>query len=153
MSTSGTIVSILRLQSLLAFASSTNPTWDNCPTAYWSVLSCFVGLFCACMPAMRRLLATIFPNCFASTQNNSNYKKYDHTPNARISSNPLSSRKASRVGLGSGRQFGGITKTVDTTVVRMDDEMELVNAKEHRGVDTNWSQGGTSVNSDGKAEH
>ncbi|KAL5416318.1 hypothetical protein PMIN03_002122 [Paraphaeosphaeria minitans] len=124
----GTVVPILRLQSLLAFANSTNATWDNCPTAYWSVLSCFVGIFCACMPVLRRCLAFTFPSCFSSSvQTSSHDNDHPDTPNARASS---SKRSTARSALGSALQsFGGITKTVDTnfTVSRVeDDEQELV---------------------------
>ncbi|KAF1948860.1 hypothetical protein CC80DRAFT_485537 [Byssothecium circinans] len=124
----GTIVSILRLQSLVTFSTSKNPTFDNTPTAYWSVLSCFVGIFCACMPSLRRCLAKLFPSCFLSTQKDSKYSPYDdngnNTPNARVSANHGS--KASR---SKALMFGGITKTVDTRVTRAgdeDDEQELV---------------------------
>ncbi|KAJ4292717.1 hypothetical protein N0V90_009380 [Kalmusia sp. IMI 367209] len=152
----GTIVSILRLQSLLAFANSTNATWDNCPTAYWSVLSCFVGIFCACMPALRRCLATFFPSCFSSTQQNSNYNEYSgQTPNARLSSNKLQSggKSKTRSGLGSALQsFGGITKTVDTnfTVTKVeDDEQELVEmGRRTQRAPSNWSVGDGSDKSD-----
>ncbi|KAF1971667.1 hypothetical protein BU23DRAFT_646183 [Bimuria novae-zelandiae CBS 107.79] len=153
----GTIVSILRLQTLLAFANSKNPTWDNCPTAYWSVLSCFVGIFCACMPSFRKCFATVFPSCFSSTLQNSNYKDYSGTPNARVSSNQLGqNRSRSRSGLGSALQsFGGITKTVDTnlTVTRIEeDEQELVDMKNSNGekAPSNWSAGDVTDKSDGE---
>ncbi|KAJ4358363.1 uncharacterized protein N0V89_002945 [Didymosphaeria variabile] len=155
----GTIVSILRLQSLLAFANSTNATWDNCPTAYWSVLACFVGIFCACMPALRKCLAFIFPSCFSSTQQNSNYKDYSGTPNARLSTNKVESKRSkSRSGLGSALQsFGGITKTVDTnfTVTRVeDDEQELVHMKTKSGAraPSHWSLGEGSDKSDSERQ-
>lgn len=141
---SGTIISILRLQALVSFAASTNPTYDNCPTAYWSVLACFVGIFCACMPALRRCLAKLFPNCFLSTKQDSKYSPYndDHTPNARLSSNPLaSSGRKPRSGIKGAMGFGGITKTVDTNITTVgrgeEDEQELVNMG-RKG----WANGG-----------
>ncbi|KIW11873.1 hypothetical protein PV08_09146 [Exophiala spinifera] len=62
-----TIVSVVRLTSLVRFANSTNPTYDNVPTAYWSVLEAFVSIICTCLPAVRALLRKVFPNCFGST--------------------------------------------------------------------------------------
>ncbi|PVI04707.1 hypothetical protein DM02DRAFT_555946 [Periconia macrospinosa] len=132
----GTIISILRLQALVSFSNSTNPTFDNCPTAYWSVLACFVGIFCACMPSLRRLLARLFPNCFLSTKKDSKYSPYndEHTPNARLSTNP---RKPSKAGLSTIMGFGGITKTIDTQVTMAgrgeEDEQELVNMGKKAG--------------------
>lgn len=101
---------------------------------------------------MRRLLAKVFPNCFASSNNNSKYNKYDNTPNARISSGKIpSGRKASRSGIGSAlNSFGGITKTVDTTVTRIeDDELELVHVRnKDRIAQSNWSTGNGSEKSE-----
>lgn len=124
-----TIVSIIRLQSLVTFANSTNPTYDNVPTAYWSVLEAYVSVFCICMPALRRFLAGLFPRCFGSTQAESKYEHYD-TPNTP---NRLANRsKHARVSAGYGLStFGGtgITKTMETRVeskCEEEDEIELV---------------------------
>jgi hypothetical protein len=128
---STTIVSIVRLQSLVQFASSTNPTYDNVPTAYWSVLEAFVGIFCICMPALRRFLANIFPRCFDSTQTDSKYRNHDHqagTPNRLSSGRP----KNSKASIGFGGRFGtssGITKTTETRIESRsgeEDEVQLV---------------------------
>ncbi|KIX04390.1 uncharacterized protein Z518_05258 [Rhinocladiella mackenziei CBS 650.93] len=62
-----TVVSIVRLSSLVRFATTTNPTYDNVPTAYWSVLEAFVSIICTCLPAIRALLRRIFPTCFGSS--------------------------------------------------------------------------------------
>ncbi|KAG5957352.1 hypothetical protein E4U58_006172 [Claviceps cyperi] len=62
-----TIVSILRLQSLLYFFSSSNPTWDLWYTAWWSTIEINIGLICACLPAVRLLLARMWPRMFGNT--------------------------------------------------------------------------------------
>lgn len=136
---STTIISIIRLQSLVQFASSTNPTYDNVPTAYWSVLEAFVGIFCVCMPALRRFLAALFPRCFGSTQNNSKYEHYD-TPNTP---NRLAGSKAS-AGFGSKASYAGkgIVKTSETTVesrIGEDDEIQLVEF-EQQGKKAGWTE-------------
>jgi hypothetical protein len=128
---SATIVSILRLKSLVDFAASANPTYDNVPTAYWSVLSCMMGIFCACMPALRRLSITIAPNCFASTEKDSKYNPYDATPNPRISGAHMSGGRKNHKGNSDFAPLhdgSGITKTIETTIVgkNNEDEVELV---------------------------
>ncbi|PLB43464.1 hypothetical protein P170DRAFT_480437 [Aspergillus steynii IBT 23096] len=49
-----TIVSIIRLKAIIVFASTTNPTYDNVPTAYWSVIECYGSIICLNIPAIRR---------------------------------------------------------------------------------------------------
>ncbi|TLD11905.1 hypothetical protein PspLS_11259 [Pyricularia sp. CBS 133598] len=56
-----TVVSILRLQSLVAFARSDNPTMDSWDVTSWSVIEINVGIMCACLPSLRLLLVRIFP--------------------------------------------------------------------------------------------
>jgi hypothetical protein len=133
---STTIVSIVRLQSLVQFSSSTNPTYDNVPTAYWSVLEAFVGIFCVCMPALRRFLTNVFPRCFQSTQLDSNkYEQYDLDPN-KVSDGTRKASKAS-VSFGGLRLGSGITKTTETRVESQkgeEDEIELVGMERGRGV-------------------
>jgi hypothetical protein len=111
------------------FSSSTNPTYDNVPTAYWSVLEAFVGIFCICMPALRRFLAHLFPRCFGSTQTNSRYQNHDgaDTPN-KLSNGKIKNSKAS---VSFGKAFGspGITKTTETRIeshIGDEDEVMLV---------------------------
>ncbi|KAG5917341.1 hypothetical protein E4U42_007272 [Claviceps africana] len=62
-----TIVSILRLQSLAYFYSSSNPTWDLWYTAWWSTIEINVGLMCACLPTVRVILVRLWPDVFGST--------------------------------------------------------------------------------------
>jgi hypothetical protein len=63
-----TAVSALRLQFLVRFGSSTNPTWDMFPTSYWSTVELNVSVCCACMPSMRLILERIFPKVLGSTR-------------------------------------------------------------------------------------
>jgi hypothetical protein len=53
----GCIISIFRLYSILALASSTNKEYDNATTAIWSTAEISVGLICACLPALRPLFS------------------------------------------------------------------------------------------------
>ncbi|GKT43042.1 satratoxin biosynthesis SC1 cluster protein 4 [Colletotrichum spaethianum] len=72
-----TVVSILRLQSLVQFAKSQNPTWDQFDVATWSTVEINVGIICACMPSIRVILVSFFPKIMGSTRNGtSNAAKY-----------------------------------------------------------------------------
>lgn len=62
-----TVVSILRLRSLLNFANSTNPTWDNYAVINWSTIEINVGVICACLPSARLILVHFFPRALGSS--------------------------------------------------------------------------------------
>ncbi|KAJ6031579.1 hypothetical protein N7540_002311 [Penicillium herquei] len=68
-----TLVSILRLNSLINFASTTNLTWDYVSIGYWSTIECDVGVICACLPAIRSLLRRLSPALFGDTENVKSY--------------------------------------------------------------------------------
>ncbi|UNI21695.1 hypothetical protein JDV02_007663 [Purpureocillium takamizusanense] len=61
MGTFVTVVSILRLQSLVFFANSTNPTYDQWSPVNWSTVEVNVGMICTCLPSLRLILVRIFP--------------------------------------------------------------------------------------------
>ncbi|TQN72259.1 Satratoxin biosynthesis SC1 cluster protein 4 [Colletotrichum shisoi] len=71
-----TIVSILRLQSLVRFANSKNPTWDQYGIAFWTCLEVPTGIICCCMPAMRLILIKSFPRLFGKLTERHSSKKY-----------------------------------------------------------------------------
>ncbi|KAI0022514.1 50S ribosomal protein L36e [Xylariomycetidae sp. FL0641] len=87
-----TIVSIVRLASLLQFANTSNATYDNVPTAYWSVLECYVSVICCCLPAARSILRRAVPSCFGST-NDSQSRQYDAS-GYQISGKPSAIKKS-----------------------------------------------------------
>ena len=68
-----TVVSILRLQTLVQFGNSANPTWDNFDVANWSTIEINVGIICACMPSLRLMLVRIMPKVFGTTRRGTNY--------------------------------------------------------------------------------
>ncbi|KAF2851925.1 hypothetical protein T440DRAFT_447354 [Plenodomus tracheiphilus IPT5] len=147
-----TVVSIVRLQALVQFSSSTNATYDNVPTAYWSVLEAFVGIFCVCMPALRRFLAGVFPRCFGSTQTDSKYEHYDtpNAPNRLANSRSKNSKGNASFGLST---FGGtgITKTMETKVESRNEEEDEVELVELGGASSS-KEGWSSRRSEGDAE-
>ncbi|KAF4473095.1 hypothetical protein FALBO_21 [Fusarium albosuccineum] len=108
-----TIVSILRLQSLIQFAKTPNPTFDNSPAVYWSVLECDMFIICACLPALRSVLSKIAPSLFGTTAKGSypsgGYYRYggsNEDSKGHSSSHQMSSLDTS----------GKIAKSVDVDV-------------------------------------
>lgn len=62
-----TVVSIIRLEYLIHFANSENPTWDLAAFGYWSTIEMDVGVMCACMPALHSLFKRWWPKVFGAT--------------------------------------------------------------------------------------
>lgn len=60
------IVSILRLQSLVAISNSTDQSYDNPPAATWSSVEANVGIICSCLPLLRPLMTKCLPGVFSS---------------------------------------------------------------------------------------
>jgi hypothetical protein len=78
MSPSVTIVSMLRLQSLLNFAATTNITWSFYELSRWSTLEICLGIVCTCLPTVRLLLVRIFPALHGSSRRrNSPYSLHE----------------------------------------------------------------------------
>ncbi|KAM5345128.1 hypothetical protein ACJ41O_010990 [Fusarium nematophilum] len=73
MTYSVTVVSILRLQSLIHFAKSSNPTWDQWIVALWSVIEVNTGMICTCLPTLRLILVRVFPRIFGPAE----FTRYD----------------------------------------------------------------------------
>lgn len=66
-----TIVSILRLRSLIVFMKSHNFTYDNLGCAEWSVVEIHVGIVCACLPSARVFFGRVVPKLLGVTSNDS----------------------------------------------------------------------------------
>jgi len=62
------IISVIRLQALVAISNSTDPTFDNPPAATLSAVETNVGIITACLPALRPLLSIMMPGCFPPTK-------------------------------------------------------------------------------------
>ncbi|KAI0912559.1 hypothetical protein F4823DRAFT_581124 [Ustulina deusta] len=89
-----TIVSILRLQSLIQFAQTMNPTYDNAPGIYWSVLECDIFIISACLPSIRSISLKMFPRVFGTkrdTISGKYYRQNDRDSNHTSSSHHLKS--------------------------------------------------------------
>lgn len=145
-----TIVSILRLQSLVSFANSHNPTWDNWSVSNWSIVEINVGIICACMPTARLALMRAF-TVFRETTNRSGYYGYPNQgsksgagPRSRTAATPSSAPTASKT------PSGAITYQKSFTVQYSDhDEASLVHMRDldAGGRDGRESQRTVSVSS------
>ncbi|ORY58549.1 CFEM domain-containing protein [Pseudomassariella vexata] len=79
-----TVVSILRLQSLVHFANSLNPTWDQLDIANWSTVEINVGIICACMPSLRLILVKLFPRVMGTTHDRTARSQYYYGQNSKV---------------------------------------------------------------------
>jgi hypothetical protein len=98
LASSVTVVSILRLQSLVTFATSHNPTWDQWDVSNWSTIELNVGIMCACMPAMRVLLVRLFPKILGTSTNNSYHAKYGNNRSEDLGKSGLGKSKKEGTG-------------------------------------------------------
>jgi hypothetical protein len=62
-----TIISTVRLHTLIYFASSTNITWDYVEAGYWSLVEMHASIICACLPYCRHFLVSLGANFLQST--------------------------------------------------------------------------------------
>lgn len=72
-SRSVTVMSILRLRSLISFSATSNKTWEFYDVSVWSTIEICVGIMCACLPTIRLLLVRIFPVLAGSTLRGTSY--------------------------------------------------------------------------------
>ncbi len=134
-------MSFLRLQSLVSFANSTNPTWDDWNVFNWSIIEINLGIICACMPTVRLILVRIFPALGGSTM---------HTYGSGMSIGPPSysgwdgtggavRHTASAVGGGNGI-VGKKPYTVRHVALRGDDQTSLVRMNDFEGAGSTRSK-------------
>ncbi|KIW18948.1 hypothetical protein PV08_03237 [Exophiala spinifera] len=63
-----TVVSIIRLQSLIKFAKDSNVTYHLYSVSIWSSLELYISIVCACMPATRLFLQKCWPSRFGTSK-------------------------------------------------------------------------------------
>ncbi|KAK2601584.1 hypothetical protein QQS21_004819 [Conoideocrella luteorostrata] len=62
-----TIVSVIRLRSIVNFSKSLNPTWDQSEIVLWSTIEVSVGMIGLCLPSIRLMLVQYAPRIFGTT--------------------------------------------------------------------------------------
>ncbi|KAF9877557.1 CFEM domain-containing protein [Colletotrichum karsti] len=60
------ITSCVRLQYIVLFTRSLNPTWDFTDALVWSGVEVSVSMVVVCLPAVRTLMLRVLPNLFGS---------------------------------------------------------------------------------------
>jgi hypothetical protein len=68
-----TVMSVLRLRSLVSFSATANKTWEFYDVSVWSTIEICVGIMCACLPTIRLLLVRIFPVLAGTTFKSTSY--------------------------------------------------------------------------------
>ncbi|KAJ4390957.1 hypothetical protein N0V93_004556 [Gnomoniopsis smithogilvyi] len=119
-----TVISVIRLQALAGFASSSNPTWDNLRVSQWSTIEVNVGIICASMPTLRLLLLKIFPALSGTTQAYGGYHSSRSWGDKSAAISGAKSRQYAEVTLGDGARPArpGITYQRSYTVHYQDPE-------------------------------
>ncbi|KAK1752765.1 hypothetical protein QBC47DRAFT_389229 [Echria macrotheca] len=69
------IISIVRLFTLRAATSTTDPSWANAPSAYWSVVELNCGILCACLPTLRPWLRHMNIHGFSRKSRSDGYRR------------------------------------------------------------------------------
>ncbi|KAK3936525.1 integral membrane protein [Diplogelasinospora grovesii] len=59
------VISIVRLSTLDAAATSSDSTWDNTEAALWSYLELTIAIIAACLPTLRPFMGRYFPRFMA----------------------------------------------------------------------------------------
>lgn len=117
---------MLRLRSLVSFATSTNPTWDQWDVTFWSTVEINVGIICACMPTFRVLLAHVLPKVFGSTVGLSRQLQTDDRVQIPFPDANANSSSRLRESHSVGESLGGHTDSGSSRWKDCDDEVELV---------------------------
>ncbi|OQV03581.1 hypothetical protein CLAIMM_08606 isoform 1 [Cladophialophora immunda] len=114
-----TLVSILRLWSMISIGDTWNPTWDFVPFGYWSDLEFNVGIACICMPSLRVVLRRYFPNFgLATTDRDREYALSG--PNMAAAPGPVTQSSLGKANL---KSFRSSTRRV--TADDASDQVEL----------------------------
>ncbi|KAK1623500.1 CFEM domain-containing protein [Colletotrichum phormii] len=94
-----TVVSIIRLQSLVDFAKGSNATMDFIDVSVWSTIEICVGIMCACLPSIRMILVKIFPAMSGSTLRSKGRQYYQQYGSDIRSKNAAQRSQARTVGV------------------------------------------------------
>ncbi|KAK4159614.1 hypothetical protein QBC43DRAFT_272187 [Cladorrhinum sp. PSN259] len=82
-------ISIYRIRTLHAAATSTDPTWDNVGAATFSFLELSVGVIAICLPPLRPMLIRFMPRVFGTLLNTGSRSGAGPTSGRRVSYAPF----------------------------------------------------------------
>lgn len=115
-----TICSIIRLQTIMEFGNSADPTYDYSALAVWSLVEIDVGVMCASLPGVAALLRRVFPRLFTTKGSSDPSGRKETTGNSGGSD----FRKQGFARMHERRN--NISKTISITIDSKSDEFELV---------------------------
>ncbi|KAH7304291.1 hypothetical protein B0I35DRAFT_454796 [Stachybotrys elegans] len=89
-----TIVSILRLVTIVHLQQNNNPSYDYYDNCVWSTLEVSVGIICACLPSIRLVLIRLFPILGGTSQRSKGnpYYRHDNEPRSLVTIGGVSNR-------------------------------------------------------------
>ncbi|KAH9219605.1 hypothetical protein DL95DRAFT_457276 [Leptodontidium sp. 2 PMI_412] len=67
---SSVVISILRVQSIVGFGNSLDPSWDYIIITTWSIFEVYTAIITASLPTIRHLLVYLFPRSCAMARPN-----------------------------------------------------------------------------------
>lgn len=73
---------------IVDFRETPDPTWDHALPAIWSMIEICVATICACVPAIRALLAQALPLLFDTSTGGATEKQ--HSDQIQLNINPIS---------------------------------------------------------------
>lgn len=117
-----TIVSVIRLVKFIQHYDTSNTTWDFVPIGTWSQFEVNVGIWCACMPALARLIKKFYVDVLG-------HKLSSYLGGAR-SGNEGTQRSTATIGsagLGGGKKKGwGRSRLGSGSEVELSDDVEAM---------------------------
>ncbi|KAK5228288.1 hypothetical protein LTR72_002171 [Exophiala xenobiotica] len=145
-----TVVSIIRLQSLISFAKDSNLTYHLLSVSIWSSIELYISIICACMPATRLFLQRCWPSRFGATSSNSNkdhhggsYIRQSSTsfqPHAPLPPHIVAGRQTHQDNNNDNHILKSIDVSVSQTGGREADDMELIDSDGWRGMSKQGTQ-------------
>ncbi|PVH97217.1 hypothetical protein DM02DRAFT_481329, partial [Periconia macrospinosa] len=71
------LTTALRMQTLVRAVQASEQTWESCPANLWSFIEAAVGVICACLISLRKMLSIIWPESMRSkSKKSSDYMGY-----------------------------------------------------------------------------
>ncbi|KIW54575.1 hypothetical protein PV05_06926 [Exophiala xenobiotica] len=143
-----TVVSIIRLQSLISFAKDSNLTYHLLSISIWSSIELYISIVCACMPATRLFLQRCWPSRFG-TSSKSHQGSYVRQSSTSFQPQPHPPGPQHHAVAGPGwpmhnsNNNNHIVKSIDVSVSqagREGDEMELIDSDGWRGASQRGNQ-------------
>ncbi|KAF2650856.1 hypothetical protein K491DRAFT_720387 [Lophiostoma macrostomum CBS 122681] len=91
----------LRMKTIVRAAHATEQTWDSCPANLWSFIEVAVGVICACLISLRKILSICWPDRLRKSKRSS-YHHYGSGSHSQ--SRTRGSQSTKRKGPGAGSQ-------------------------------------------------